>query len=138
MALHEIIYVSLAPSDMQEDELTAILDLARQKNQANNITGMLLYHRREFVQMLEGERDQIEALYTKIAGDPRHQQVYKLWDGPIEQRSFPEWTMAFVTAHGLDLAQREGYASLFNLGLPASTQDNAAKRFLLSLRKHFL
>ena len=138
MALHEIIYVSLAAHDMRDDELTAILDLARQKNQERNISGMLIYHRREFVQMLEGERDQIEALYAKIADDPRHQQVYKLWDGPIEERSFPEWTMAFVTAEGTDLEQREGYASLFNLGLTSSRQDNTGKRFLLGLRNDFL
>lgn len=138
MALHEIIYVSLAPIDMKEEELTQILDLARQNNKAQNISGVLTYHRRQFVQMLEGERDQIEALYAKISADPRHQQVYKLWDGPIEKRSFPEWTMAFVTAEGLDLEQREGYTSLFNQELTASKQDNPGKRFLISLRDDFL
>ena len=138
MALHELVYVSLACSELPEDELVAILDLSRRKNKERNISGMLTYHRREFVQILEGERDQVEALFAKIAEDPRHQQVHMLWDGPIEKRSFAEWTMAFVSGDGLDLEQREGYTSLFNLELTTSARDNTGKRFLQGLRDDFL
>ena len=138
MALYEIIYVSLACQPMQEDELTQLLDKARQHNQSVNVTGMMIYHRREFLQLLEGERDDVIALYEKIAADPRHQQIHKLWDGTIEERSFSGWTMAFVTPEGLELTQREGYASLFDLGLIASTRDSTGKKLLIGLRNDFL
>lgn len=46
MALHEIIYVSLASHDMAEAELLQLLDEARVYNVAHGITGLLMYHRR--------------------------------------------------------------------------------------------
>jgi hypothetical protein len=138
MALYEIIYTSLASEPMTEEELTQLLDKARRHNQSVHVTGMMIYHRREFMQLLEGEQDDVIELYDKIAGDPRHQQIHKLWDGPIAERSFTGWTMAFVTPEGLPLTQREGYASLFDRGLVASTRDSTGKKLLLGLRDDFL
>lgn len=138
MALHELIYVSLACQDMPDAELTQLLEQSRLRNQARGISGMMIYHRREFMQLIEGERDAVESLYNHIARDPRHQQIYKLWDGPIAERNFADWTMAYVSPEGLDLTQREGYATLFEKGLIASSQDSTGKKLLLGLRDDFL
>jgi hypothetical protein len=51
MALHEIIYVSLASHAMRQAELLALLDEARVSNEARGITGLLMYHRHEFLQL---------------------------------------------------------------------------------------
>ena len=89
MALYEIIYVSVAPGDMAAAELSSLMDRAREHNARRGITGMLLYHNREFMQLLEGEEAEVKALYETICGDHRHQQVYKMWEGPIAERNFP-------------------------------------------------
>lgn len=135
MPLHEIVYMSLACDAMGPDELGALLDDSRARNQAAGITGMMIYHEREFMQLLEGERSVIEALYERIQADRRHQQVYRLWDGPIATRNFDDWTMAFVALDDSSLRQHTGFASLADEGLVALSRDNRGKKILLSLRE---
>ncbi|MEX1166975.1 MAG: BLUF domain-containing protein [Hydrogenophaga sp.] len=138
MSLHEIIYVSLASQEMSEAELAHLLEDSRIRNLAQGISGMMIYHRREFMQLLEGEQSTIFAVYDRIVRDPRHQQIYKLWDGPIAQRNFEHWEMAYVSPDGLDLAQHEGYRPFFDKGLVASTEDSTGKKILLNMRDDLL
>ncbi len=138
MALHEIIYVSLASRELTAEELAQLLDKARAHNAANGITGMMLYHRREFLQLLEGEQAVVQALYDRIAADPRHQQLRKIWDGPIRERGFPDWGMAFVAPDELALRGKPGYRDLLDQGLQHTPGDSTGKKLLLSLRDDFL
>jgi hypothetical protein len=138
MALHEIVYMSLACEAMSPEQLAGLLDGARTHNEAAGITGLLIYHEREFMQLLEGERSVIEALYDKIAVDPRHQQVYRLWDAPIATRNFNDWTMGFVSVDDSSLQRHTGFASLKDEGLVALSRDNRGKKILLGLRDELL
>lgn len=79
-----------------ERELAQILEVARRKNLANGVTGALLHNAGSFAQVLEGPRDVIEETFERIQCDDRHGEVMLLHAGPIRQRSFPEWSMAFV------------------------------------------
>lgn len=138
MALYEIIYTSLATHDLTADELAQLLDKARAHNSSQGITGMMIYHRREFMQLLEGEQDAVQALYDRIASDPRHQQLRKIWDGPIRERGFSDWGMAFVAPDALDLRGKPGYQDLLDRGLRQSPDDSTGKKLLLTLRDDFL
>ncbi len=138
MALHEIVYMSLACDAMSPTQLAALMDRARAHNQAAGITGMMIYHEREFMQLLEGERSVIEALFDKIADDPRHQQVYRLWDAPIATRNFDDWTMGFVSVDDSSLQRHTGFTSLKDEGLVALSRDNRGKKILLGLRDELL
>jgi len=138
MALHEIIYVSLATREMAQAELLALLDEARVHNEAHGITGLLMYHRHEFLQLLEGERDELLALYAGICKDPRHQQVYTLWEGPLLARNFDRWAMGFVSPDEAALRERPGYKDVLNDGLFGAGQGSNGKKILLRLRDDFL
>jgi hypothetical protein len=138
MALYEIIYTSLASRDLPPEELAQLLDKARVHNAAQGITGMMIYHRREFMQLLEGEQAVVQALYERIASDPRHQQLRKIWDGPIRERGFPDWGMAFVAPDELALREKPGYQDLLDGGLRHSPADSTGKQLLLTLRDDFL
>ena len=138
MALYEIIYVSLASRDLPAEELVQLLDKARVHNASQGITGMMVYHRREFMQLLEGEQAAVQALYDRIAGDPRHQQLRKIWDGPIRERGFSDWGMAFVAPDELDLRDKPGYQDLLGQGLRQAPGDSNGKKLLLTLRDDFL
>ena len=138
MALFEIIYVSLASRDLPAEELVQLLDKARAHNASQGITGMMVYHRREFMQLLEGEQAAVQALYDRIAGDPRHQQLRRIWDGPIRERGFSDWGMAFVAPDELDLRDKPGYQDLLNQGLRLAPGDSTGKKLLLTLRDDFL
>ena len=48
------------------------------------------------MQVLEGERSIINALYSRIIADTRHSQVELLSFEEIDQRRYGEWSMALV------------------------------------------
>lgn len=123
MELYELIYVSLAERKMSQADLTDLLDRARAKNARLNITGQLVYHRQEFKQILEEDEVDVLALYDTICEDTRHRGPYVLWEGPIAQRSYPEWSMAFLAPGP---ASREGhtdYANYLRTGLGTQAQS---------------
>jgi hypothetical protein len=57
MALHEIVYASFACEEMAAAQLDQLLTQCRVQNEKIQITGVLIYHQREFLQLLEGEAD---------------------------------------------------------------------------------
>ena len=143
--MYELVYNSIAdPQDIDEADLMGILAASRQHNQLRGITGFLLYHRGEFVQLLEGERDTVRQIYFDyIVRDPRHTNVNLCWDCEIEQRSFRDWSMAFYrpepTMYGKD-ARLDGYidggvAALVHRQPGASCCSISAHR---SIRHNFL
>ena len=63
------------------------------------------------MQIMEGERVAVEVLYERIARDPRHQNLFKLADKTIVERSFSDWSMAFREMSPGNFADLVGYAS---------------------------
>lgn len=138
MALHEIVYVSIAPEGMTSQQLQALLTYCRGQNEKSAITGMLIYHQREFLQLLEGEAEVVTALFERIEFDGRHQQVYKLWDGPISERSCARWSMALIDQALIDTTPQAQHPSWLHQGLARSVKDSTGKKLLLRLRDEFL
>ena len=98
--LVELLYcsVSIVPA-LTNIDLNHILAAARQRNLSQGITGMLLYYRGEFVQILEGEKESVENVYEKFIGpDFRHTALNKVCENTISHRSFSQWSMGFVGA----------------------------------------
>jgi len=98
--LVEILYcsVSVAPH-LSNVDLDHILVSARRRNLEEGITGMLLYYRGEFVQILEGRKKSVENIYLNFIGpDTRHTALNKVCQNTIFYRSFSEWSMGFVGA----------------------------------------
>ena len=96
--LEELLYcsVSVAPK-LTDEDLNHILASARRRNLAEDITGMLIYHRGEFVQILESENKSVANVYEKFIGsDLRHTAINKVQENTISHRSFHEWSMGFV------------------------------------------
>jgi len=117
--LYHIIYHSLASGEgMTSDGLADLLRQARAYNQAHRLTGLLLYAdaTKEFVQVLEGPHDEVEAIYQKIAQDTRHKHAFVLHEGEPTQRMFPDWRMGFALAQAQDVRSTTGYFPL--LGEP--------------------
>ena len=94
----QLVYVSHATRGMTDEDLQAILAASRRNNAARNVGGLLLYHERAFMQVLEGESDDVDAVYRKIERDDRHTNARLLYRHEIEERDFPEWNMGFVPA----------------------------------------
>lgn len=93
--MFELLYTSVVPAGFSEQELVDLLEKSRSKNKKHDITGMLIYHNREIMQLLEGNRREVEALFQTIFEDDRHKSVDVFYQGEIEHRSFTDWSMAF-------------------------------------------
>lgn len=141
MELHELIYVSVATREMSHADLTALLDQSREKNARLKITGLLVYYRGEFAQMLEGSKSDVFSMYETICRDARNHQNRLLWNGRIEQRALADWSMAFLAPSESALKGKPGYSTFLEAGF--GVQDRSlppswAKTFMLTLRDDFL
>ena len=97
MSLMHCIYASAASPELASPELRNILTVSRRNNEGLGITGILLYVEGSFFQVIEGESDIIQALYERIARDPRHTQITQIICEPIAKRHFDRWAMGFST-----------------------------------------
>jgi hypothetical protein len=96
MALEQLIYTSTAAKDLGELDLSRILLEARRNNERAGVTGMLLYHQRSFLQVLEGEATTLDRVFKRIEADDRHARVAVLLRQPVPARQFADWAMGFV------------------------------------------
>ncbi|WP_310559467.1 BLUF domain-containing protein, partial [Flavobacterium sp.] len=90
--MYELIYRSVAKDDLNADDIEKILETARNFNFQNEITGCLLFHNNEFIQILEGEKHKLLELYDSIKKDKRHRNVMLLAEAEKQDRVFPNWS----------------------------------------------
>lgn len=110
MALYNLIYRSQAAFPLNDEALTRLLMDCRLKNSQKNISGILLYGYGFFIQMLEGNEQDVRSLfYEKIMHDTRHYGVKILNEGPSYKRLYPEWSMAFRPYDPEALLDVQGY-----------------------------
>ena len=124
MNLAFLVYVSTAAHAFEQPDLDMLLLQSRTYNARADITGMLLYKDREFMQALEGPLDGLRALLAKIEADPRHQNLTILADGPIRKRSFAGWEMGFQRLDGDDAAAPPGFSTFLREPLTSPTFRN--------------
>lgn len=105
---YQIIYSSVSSTPMQLDELEDILEQAQANNGADAITGALVYVDGFFLQVLEGQRQTVEALMGRISRDLRHETVRILQAGEVPAATFSDWKMAYVSATPEQVARWAG------------------------------
>ncbi len=93
--MHIIAYSSqYTKSDQSVDEeLEKITASAKRNNPALKITGVLFYHNRRFLQIIEGEKELLEKLMAVLERDSRHTNIERIIDEEIETRSYSDWNM---------------------------------------------
>ena len=93
--MHSLVYRSVADDSFELPEIYSMLSSAKDYNAEHGITGCLLYHNSQFLQLLEGEKEEVEQLFQKIRKDPRHHDVVLIENEDAEGRLFHDWGMAF-------------------------------------------
>ena len=91
-----VLYVSRAVGPQTTTVTSAILTTAQAFNRQHGISGVLCQGQGMYLQVLEGERSAVHALYARIVADTRHKDVQMLQLEEITERCYPEWTMALV------------------------------------------
>ena len=133
LPIFQLIYTSVAESPMSGAELVDLLEKARSHNTKQGIGGVLLYGQGRFIQVLEGERVKVEALYDRITQDPRHDFVRTAMAREVAEREFPAWSMGFRDLTNKLLAQHPQVRYFFDehFDSHAFGQDGSPARFLL-------
>jgi hypothetical protein len=102
----QYVYISTA-LDLSRETVDAILETCARHNVEHSITGLLLYNGRNFLQLLEGEREALDRLMARIEVDPRHAGVSMLHRGEVETRTCPDWAMKRIAiAEAVELRQQ--------------------------------
>ena len=91
-----IVYLSFAWRDFTPADLPRILETARQNNARDGLTGLLVFDRGSFLQILEGAPDAVTACFDRISRDSRHGGIVVVARKPVETRLFPDWSMSFA------------------------------------------
>jgi len=134
-----LVYVSSAVRLFSHEELVELLRLSRINNARLGVTGMLLYDRGNFIQVMEGPGAKVDNLYEKIRADPRHKQVTMLLQGPLEKRQFKTFTMGFDNGADLSVEDRAAYTNFLREPPKPSRfgkKPHQALRLLLSFRRN--
>jgi hypothetical protein len=113
MGLIHCIYASAAQPGFHESEIPALLEKARAANAAHGLTGMLLYVKGSFFQVLEGHAEDVDLAFDRISRDPRHTRVTLIIREPIACRRFGDWTMGYHTVDPLDAGALIGENDFF-------------------------
>ena len=87
---------SVIPEQERRAELGRLFTAARSHNKKHQITGALLLLGDCFVQTLEGDEDEVQALLARIRADTRHDSLEVLETEIVDGRVFGRWSMAKV------------------------------------------
>ena len=96
--LVRLLYASRTTSEIDEALVASILERSRKHNLEHGITGVLCTASPGdvFLQLLEGGRGAVNALYGSIVRDPRHRDVTLLDYAEVNERRFGSWRMGRV------------------------------------------
>jgi len=94
--LVSLLYVSRPVGPITTTVTTTILEKSHTNNKKANITGILCQGAGLWLQALEGERSQVNSLFSRIMADRKHQNLEILSMKEIKQRQFGQWSMALV------------------------------------------
>lgn len=110
--MRQIIYSSSATRPMDDQELVDLLDHARKNNHSMGVTGILVYHQGDFMQVLEGGAAVVDDLYRVIQEDERHTNIKTILRRNVPDREFSDWEMAFKHVTPEDISRVEGFNEL--------------------------
>jgi hypothetical protein len=107
--LERLVYRSKATHKLGSLHLFNLLVQCRKRNLSLGITGHLLYTEEIFVQCIEGPFGSLDALWKSLQRDERHHNVELLARGPITDREFSDWAMAFSSYAHFDKYDIPGF-----------------------------
>lgn len=104
--MRQYVYVSTA-EQLEQGDVAAILASCQRNNAEPSVTGLLLYNGRNFLQLLEGEIDDLEWIMHRIERDNRHHGISRLHDEATDTRACPDWLMKRIALGDSGEARRE-------------------------------
>ena len=114
-AVFHLCYVSTETEHFTQEDLVALLGVARTANTEHDVTGLLLYREGSFYQLLEGKQTAVNHIFEVIKQDPRHKDVRILFSGETETREFSDWRMGFLNLDGVNPEALAGFSNFLEV-----------------------
>ena len=120
-----LVCVSSTPNLLTQDDLVDILRTNAHNHERNQITGLLVYHSGDILQVLEGPEDLVDEVMDRaLLNDGGKINVLLRED--IEQRLFDRWSMSFSTSENLGPEDQEHLSDFLERGhLPEPGESGA-------------
>jgi Sensors of blue-light using FAD len=112
-SLISLIYASRSTENFHEHEIPDLLKQARIANAKQELTGMLLYISGSFLQVLEGQPEMVDAVFSTILRDKRHTQLTLIARESTLERAFEGWTMMHKTLDPVEAGELIGEIDYF-------------------------
>lgn len=129
--LYKIMYISSATQNMSAEQLETMMIKSRDKNSFFDVTGYMVYHEGNIIQLLEGNRTRVEYIYNTIRLDSRHQGIIELCATEIEKRAFADWQMGFKNVDRQQIEKVNTVEDLFQGELSRSQLEQFCSRAVL-------
>ena len=113
--MKRIIYKSRAKPWIKASDLASLLRVSRVNNAKSGLTGLLVYSRGHFLQVLEGRQGAVDATFERIVADPRHSACEIVCEERIFEPDFGDWLMGFWSDDISDTQRASGIVSVSNL-----------------------
>ncbi|RYF61585.1 MAG: BLUF domain-containing protein [Comamonadaceae bacterium] len=123
--LTRFVYASHARSTAEAD-IPGILAWSRRVNPELGVTGVLCFLDGVYMQYIEGEETALEALFSSIRKDARHDDVTLLERRVVPRRAFSDWAMSFLEWDDNTQNIFRSFSPGKNLSLYASDPSTAA------------
>ena len=92
-----ICYVSTAAPNLSKKDIDDLLRTTEKKNNKKDFTGIFLFSKGNFLQILEGEKEHVQELFSKIKEDPRHYDVLIIFQEETGHGKFDRYTSSIIS-----------------------------------------
>ena len=104
-----LVYCSRAAGHVGNLDLMQILEVSRDNNAKDGITGALGLTRTHFFQLLEGDPSLVRRLLRRICSDSRHFEVNVVGNWMVENRLFGNWWMLWLEERAIKAWEGAGH-----------------------------
>ena len=100
--MYSILYKSIGNPDFDSARIFKMLLKAKKYNREKKISGCIIFFNGTFLQLLEGDEEEVKALFDRIKSDERHHDVEIIIQKTGIGRLWEDWSMAFYDLSGSD------------------------------------
>ena len=104
--IFEVLYVSTINPDLPIRMVAEIAATSRVWNLAHDLTGLLIFDGMRFCQQIEGSQKEVLAVMERISADARHSNVTIFHHGPLAERRFQNFSLAFTNVDDIEALPR--------------------------------
>lgn len=94
--MKQLVYISRGTVPFSAEDIRKLTEISNNNNMSRGITGCMVYASGYFLQLLEGDQDEVDSLYKKIQQDTRHKNSRILIENEVDEskRLYGKWFMS--------------------------------------------